>query len=218
MDVYPLSSATIPGCCRRRRFGPSCPATRTTRTTHGRSGRRHRCRIGRLPEERGAAGGPGATGSQLVKAPRACGLTYGEVMPHAIMTDALERVSERLPALGHASPVGRVAARGGRRDPDRGMPMPTAGGSRIPGVGVLTATAWRRWAIKFAPGSASEGGSACSASARQASDLLIHGARSALTHAKAPPEWAVRLAERRPATWSRSRWPTRRHARSLAGP
>ena len=29
--------------------------------------------------------------------------------------------------------------------------------------------------------------------------LLIHGARSALTHAKVPPEWAVRLAERRPA-------------------
>ena len=28
--------------------------------------------------------------------------------------------------------------------------------------------------------------------------LLIHGARSVLTHAKAPPEWAVRLAERRP--------------------
>ena len=29
--------------------------------------------------------------------------------------------------------------------------------------------------------------------------LLIHGARSVLTTAKAPPEWAVRLAERRPA-------------------
>ena len=29
--------------------------------------------------------------------------------------------------------------------------------------------------------------------------LLIHGPRSALTHAKAPPEWAVRMAERRPA-------------------
>ena len=29
--------------------------------------------------------------------------------------------------------------------------------------------------------------------------MLIHGARSVLTHAKAPPEWAVRLAERRPA-------------------
>ena len=30
--------------------------------------------------------------------------------------------------------------------------------------------------------------------------LLIHGARSALTHAKAPPEWAVRMAEPRPAS------------------
>ena len=29
--------------------------------------------------------------------------------------------------------------------------------------------------------------------------LLIHGARSVLTHAKAPPGWALRLAERRPA-------------------
>jgi len=28
--------------------------------------------------------------------------------------------------------------------------------------------------------------------------LLIHGARSVLTHSKAPPAWAVRLAERRP--------------------
>jgi len=28
--------------------------------------------------------------------------------------------------------------------------------------------------------------------------LLIHGARSMLTHSKAPPEWALRLAERRP--------------------
>ena len=29
--------------------------------------------------------------------------------------------------------------------------------------------------------------------------VLIHGARSVLTNAKAPPEWALRLAERRPA-------------------
>ena len=29
--------------------------------------------------------------------------------------------------------------------------------------------------------------------------LLIHGARSVLTNAKAPPDWALRLAERRPA-------------------
>ena len=28
--------------------------------------------------------------------------------------------------------------------------------------------------------------------------VLIHGARSVLTHAKAPPDWALRLAERRP--------------------
>ena len=28
--------------------------------------------------------------------------------------------------------------------------------------------------------------------------LLIHGARSVLTNAKSPPEWAVRLAARRP--------------------
>ena len=28
--------------------------------------------------------------------------------------------------------------------------------------------------------------------------LLIHGARAALTSSKVPPEWAVRLAERRP--------------------
>ena len=29
--------------------------------------------------------------------------------------------------------------------------------------------------------------------------LLIHGARAVLTRSKAPPEWALRLAERRPA-------------------
>ena len=29
--------------------------------------------------------------------------------------------------------------------------------------------------------------------------LLIHGARSVLSNSKAPPEWALRLAERRPA-------------------
>ena len=28
--------------------------------------------------------------------------------------------------------------------------------------------------------------------------LLIHGARAVLTNSKAPPEWALRLAERRP--------------------
>ncbi len=28
--------------------------------------------------------------------------------------------------------------------------------------------------------------------------LLIHGARAVLTNDKSPPEWAVRLAERRP--------------------
>ena len=28
--------------------------------------------------------------------------------------------------------------------------------------------------------------------------LLIHGARSVLMHSKAPPEWAVRVAARRP--------------------
>ena len=28
--------------------------------------------------------------------------------------------------------------------------------------------------------------------------LLIHGARTALGNSKAPPEWALRLAERRP--------------------
>ena len=29
--------------------------------------------------------------------------------------------------------------------------------------------------------------------------LLIHGARSVFTNSKAPPEWALRLAERRPS-------------------
>ena len=28
--------------------------------------------------------------------------------------------------------------------------------------------------------------------------LLIHGARTVLTNSKAPPDWALRLAERRP--------------------
>ena len=107
--------------------------------------------------------------------------------------------------------------------------------AKIPGVGVLTATAvvaamgdpaafrsgreFAAW-LGLVPRHEGTGGRVRMLGISKRGDrylrtLLIHGARAVLTTSKAPPEWAVRLAQRRPRpTWSRSRWPTRRRARS----
>jgi len=90
--------------------------------------------------------------------------------------------------------------------------------AEIPGVGVLTASAvvaamgdpaafrsgreFAAW-LGLVPRHEGTGGRVRMLGISKRGDkylrtLLIHGARSVLTNAKAPPEWAVRLAERRP--------------------
>ena len=89
----------------------------------------------------------------------------------------------------------------------------------IPGVGVLSATAavaamgdpgafksgreFAAW-LGLVPRHIGTGGRVRMLGISKRGDsylrtLLIHGARSVLTNAKAPPDWALRLAERRPA-------------------
>ena len=88
----------------------------------------------------------------------------------------------------------------------------------IPGVGTLTATAavaamgdpasfrsgreFAAW-LGLVPRHSDSGGRVRTLGISKRGDrylrtLLIHGARTALSNSKAPPEWAVRLAERRP--------------------
>ena len=90
--------------------------------------------------------------------------------------------------------------------------------AEIPGVAVLTATAvvaamgdpavfrsrreFAAW-LGLVPRHEGTGGRVCMLGISKRGDrylrtLLIHGARSVLTDAKAPPEWALRLADRRP--------------------
>ena len=90
--------------------------------------------------------------------------------------------------------------------------------AEIPGVGVLTATAvvaamgdpsafrsgrqFAAW-LGLVPRHQGTGGRVRMLGISKRGDkylrtLLIHGARSVLTNAKAPPQWALRLAERRP--------------------
>ena len=92
-------------------------------------------------------------------------------------------------------------------------------GGRIPGVGVLTATAavammgdpaafrsgreFAAW-LGLVPRHSGTGGRVRMLGISKRGDtylrtLLIHGARSVLTTSKSPPEWASCLAERRPA-------------------
>ena len=91
--------------------------------------------------------------------------------------------------------------------------------AEIPGVGVLSATAvvasmgdpaafksgreFAAW-LGLVPRHTGTGGRVRMLGISKRGDtylrtLLIHGARSVLTNSKAPPEWALRLAERRPA-------------------
>ncbi len=160
---------------------------------------------------------------------------YGEVMPRGRaglrrgMAEALERVSERLPAMV-IDTLREQWARVARLDEEIGEIERRVGlwhrgnaGSRrvaaIPGVGVLTATAavaamgdpaafrsgreFAAW-LGVVPRHDGTGGRVRMLGISKRGDrylrtLLIHGARSVLTTGNAPPEWAVRLAERRPA-------------------
>ena len=89
--------------------------------------------------------------------------------------------------------------------------------AEIPGVGVLSATAavaamgaafksgreFAAW-MGLVPRHQGTGGRVRLRGISKRKDtylrtLLIHGARSVVTNSKAPPEWALRLAERRPA-------------------
>lgn len=141
---------------------------------------------------------------------------------------ALERVAERRPAMvidtlreqgariGHLDEeIGEIERRIGVWH--RGNPN-SQRVAEIAGVGVLTATAvvaamgdpaafrsgrqFAAW-LGLAPRHGGTGGRVRMLGISKRGDkyirtLLIHGARAALTTGKAPPEWAVRLAERRP--------------------
>ena len=145
------------------------------------------------------------------------------------MAEALERIAKRLPAMvidtlrEQWARVGRLDQEIAEIEQRIGVwHCGNADSKRvaeIPGVGVLTATAvvaamgdpsafrsgreFAAW-LGLVPRHDGTGGRVRMLGISKRGDrylrtLLIHGARSALTHAKAPPEWAVRMAERRPA-------------------
>ena len=160
---------------------------------------------------------------------------YGEVMPQGRagmrrgMDAALERVSERLPAMV-VETLREQWARVARLDEEIGdierrlklWHRDNAASRRIaeiPGVGVLSATGavatmgdpgafksgreFAAW-LGLVPRHSGTGGRVRMLGISKRGDtylrtLLIHGARSVFTNSKAPPEWALRLAERRPA-------------------
>ena len=159
---------------------------------------------------------------------------YGEVMAQGRaglrrgMPAALERLSERLPAMV-IDTLREQWARVSRLDEEIGAierrlalwHRHTPACRRIaaiPGVGVLTATAavaamgdpasfrsgreFAAW-LGLVPRHRGTGGRVRTLGISKRGDrylrtLLIHGARTALTNSKAPDEWALRLAERRP--------------------
>ena len=160
---------------------------------------------------------------------------YGEVMPQGRagmrrgMAAALERVSDRLPAMV-IDTLREQWARVARVDEEirniehrlRLWHRGNAASRRIadiPGVGVLSATAavaamgdpaafrsgreFAAW-LGLVPRHSGTGGRVRMLGISKRGDrylrtLLIHGARSVFTNSKAPPEWALRLAERRPS-------------------
>ena len=159
---------------------------------------------------------------------------YGEVMPQGRagmrtgMAGALERVSERLPAMV-IDTLREQWARVIRIDEEIGdieqrlklWHRDNAASRRIaeiPGVGLLSATAvvaamgdpgafrsgreFAAW-LGLVPRHVGTGGRVRMLGISKRGDtylrtLLIHGARTVLTNSKAPPDWALRLAERRP--------------------
>ena len=145
------------------------------------------------------------------------------------MPDALARVAERLPAMvidtlrEQWARIGRLDEEIGEIERRIGVWHRGNADSRrvaeILGVGVLTATAavaamgdpaafrsgreFAAW-LGLVPRHDGTGGRVRMLGISKRGDkylrtLLIHGARSVLTNAKAPPDWAVRLAGRRPA-------------------
>ena len=145
------------------------------------------------------------------------------------MPDALARVSERLPAMvidtlrEQWARVGRLDEEIGEIERRIGVWHRSNAHCKrvaeIPGVGVLTATAvvaamgdpaafksgreFAAW-LGLVPRHDGTGGRVRMLGISKRGDrylrtLLIHGARSVLTHSKAPPEWVVGLTERRPA-------------------
>ena len=160
---------------------------------------------------------------------------YGQVMPQGRagivrgIAAALERVSERLPAMvvdtlrEQWARVIRLDEEIGEMERRLALWHKNNAASRriaaIPGVGVLSATAavaamgdpgafksgreFAAW-LGLVPRHIGTGGRVRMLGISKRGDsylrtLLIHGARSVLTNAKAPPDWALRLAERRPA-------------------
>ena len=160
---------------------------------------------------------------------------YGEVMPQGRagivrgIAAALERVSERLPAMvvetlrEQWARVIRLDEEIGEMERRLALWHKNNAASRriaaIPGVGVLSATAavaamgdpgafksgreFAAW-LGLVPRHIGTGGRVRMLGISKRGDsylrtLLIHGARSVLTNANAPPDWALRLAERRPA-------------------
>ncbi len=160
---------------------------------------------------------------------------YGEVMPQGRagivrgIAAALERVSERLPAMvvetlrEQWARVIRLDEEIGEMERRLALWQKNNAASRriaaIPGVGVLSATVavaamgdpgafksgreFAAW-LGLVPRHIGTGGRVRMLGISKRGDsylrtLLIHDARSVLTNAKAPPDWALRLAERRPA-------------------
>ncbi|MCY4503357.1 MAG: IS110 family transposase [Alphaproteobacteria bacterium] len=159
---------------------------------------------------------------------------YGEVMAKGragiarAIAPALERVAERLPAMMVES-LREQWARVGQLDKEIAMierrialwhrSCPDSRRiAKIPGVGILTATAvvatmgdpaafssgreFAAW-LGLAPRHTGTGGRVRMLGISKRGDkylrtLLIHGARAVLTRSKTPPEWARRLAGRRP--------------------
>ena len=140
----------------------------------------------------------------------------------------MERVSQRLPAMvietlrEQWARVGELDAQVG--EVERRLRQWHRGNeasrriAEIPGVGVLGATAavatmgdpsafrsgreFAAW-LGLVPRHRGTGGRVLLLGISKRGDtylrtLLIHGARSVLIHSKAPPEWAVRVAARRP--------------------
>ena len=160
---------------------------------------------------------------------------YGEVMPRGRagmrrdVPGALERVSERLPAIVIETlreQWARVAALDAEVNAIEGRlavwHRQSAASRRIaaiPGVGVLSATAavatmgdpgafrsgreFAAW-LGLVPRHSGTGGRVRMLGISKRGDtylrtLLIHGARSVLANGKAPSEWRLRLAKRRPS-------------------
>ena len=144
------------------------------------------------------------------------------------IASALEQVVERLPAMvvetlrGQWARViqldGEIGEIEGRLKLWHHSSHASQRVAEIPGVGVLTATAvvsamghpaafssgreFAAW-LGLVPRHKGTGGRVRLLGISKRGDtylrtLLIHGARSVLTNAKSPPEWAVRLAARRP--------------------